>query len=260
MYKGILFLIFVVFQNLLSAQETGKFLAQEFESKGDTLKYRILYPKGFSEGKKYPLVLFLHGAGERGNDNESQLIHGSELFIENDRTGKNPAIVVFPQCPANDFWASVKREDDRLKFEFPESPEPTKALSLVSGLLDDLLERKYVEEHQVYIGGLSMGGMGTFELLQRRPNTFAAAIAICGGGNPDNVHRYAANTPVWIFHGAKDEVVPPVHSVRMATALEAAGGKVRFTMYEEANHNSWDSAFAEPQLLDWLFSFQLDEK
>ena len=99
-----------------------------------------------------------------------------------------------------------------------------------------------------------MGGMGTFEILYRKPETFAAAFAICGGGNAETVSKYASNTPLWVFHGAKDDLVDPQLSIAMVSADLKAGGKPNFNLYADANHNSWDSAFAEPQLLPWLFS------
>ena len=99
-----------------------------------------------------------------------------------------------------------------------------------------------------------MGGMGTFELVYRRARKIAGAVAICGGSNPDNAKKYSKKVPFWIFHGKKDNVVPPIQSEQMVEAIRSNGGEVRFTLYPEANHNSWDPAFAEPELLPWLFS------
>ena len=110
-----------------------------------------------------------------------------------------------------------------------------------------------IEKKQVYVGGLSMGGMGTFEMVKRNPKVFAAAIPICGGGNTAWVNQLK-KSKWWIFHGAKDDVVPPYLSQQMADALKANGASVKFTLYPNANHNSWDAAFAEPDLLTWLFS------
>jgi predicted peptidase len=108
--------------------------------------------------------------------------------------------------------------------------------------------------------GLSMGGMGTFELLSRKPDVFAAAVAICGGGDPDSVTEYASEVPLWAFHGAKDNVVAPQQSITMVSALLKEGGLPRFTLYDDADHNSWDPAFAEPGLLPWLFSHSLKKE
>ncbi len=125
---------------------------------------------------------------------------------------------------------------------------------MVMDLLETTIEEPYTKDDQVYLMGLSMGGMGTFELLSRKPDTFAAAIPICGGGEPESVSVYAKNTPLWVFHGAQDNVVHPLQSMEMVSALLKEGVHPKFTMYDFANHNSWDPAFAEPDLLPWLFS------
>jgi predicted peptidase len=121
-------------------------------------------------------------------------------------------------------------------------------------LVNKLLREGYIDKKKVYVGGLSMGGMGTFEILYRCPKTFAAAFPICGGGNSEYVGKYAKKVKIWAFHGAKDDVVPPKYSETMANAIKSNGGVIKFTIYPNDNHNSWDSAFAEPDLLPWLFS------
>ena len=120
--------------------------------------------------------------------------------------------------------------------------------------MQNITKNNYVDNSKIYVGGLSMGGMGTFEIISRQPNVFAAAFAICGGGNTENATKFATKVPMWIFHGAKDNVVKPQLSVQMVNAIINAGGTPNFTLYAEDNHNSWDSAFAEPKLLTWLFS------
>lgn len=256
MEKHLYFLLLIFFPTVITAQEEEGFEKNQFITKQDTLNYRILYPEGFSEEKEYPLVLFLHGAGERGSDNDAQLLHGGKLFLENKISNKYPAIVIFPQCPKDDYWANVAvvPGEKGTRFNFKKEGEPTLALSLVMKLTEEMLTKPFVKKSQVYIGGLSMGAMGTFEMLYRKPNDFAAAIAICGGAHPDTAKEYARNTELWIFHGAKDTVVTPEHSMRMAQAIHEAGGKANLTIYENATHNSWDPAFAEPGLLEWLFS------
>lgn len=247
--------------NYLQAQTpppeaTIDFEARSFEHKGKVLPYRILFPKNFDASQKYPLHLFLHGAGERGNNNEAQLVHGSRLFINMNES--NPAIVIFPQCPSNDSWAQVayKRnpETNEGSFQFPKESAPTWAMSAVMQLMDEMLEEPFVNKQRIYLGGLSMGGMGTFELLARRPDTFAAATPICGAGQPEHVSRWATNTPVWIFHGEDDSVVPSRYSKIMVEALLKNGVEPRFTHYPAVNHNSWDKAFAEPDLFEWIYA------
>ena len=114
--------------------------------------------------------------------------------------------------------------------------------------------KPFINKQKVYVGGLSMGGMGTFEIVYRKPNLFAAAFSICGAGNPKATKEYAKTTHFWVFHGANDNVVNPRLSVKMVDGILENGGKPNFTLYGKDNHNSWDSAFAEPELLPWLFS------
>lgn len=222
----------------------------------DTLPYRLLLPANYDASKKYPLVLFLHGAGERGNDNEKQLIHGSKLFLSDGARTKHPAIVVFPQCPTNSFWSNVSFKNDsagKRQFIFSADAEPTPAMRMAQELLHHLIQKYPVEKMQVYVMGLSMGGMGTFEIVRRNPGLFAAAIPICGGGAPSTAQQLKS-TSWWVFHGAKDFTVPIKYSEEMVKALEEVKARVKFTVYPDAGHNSWDPAFSEPDFLNWLFS------
>ncbi len=235
------------------AQTFEAFKKEIFVQDGDTLKYRILYPQDFSENKKYPVVLFLHGAGERGNDNEAQLTHGANLFLE--KNNEYPSIVIFPQAPEEDFWAKVHIDtlNGKREFKFINSETSTESLGLVIELMDSIASQKYTDENRIYVSGLSMGAMGTFELLARRPQMFAAAFAICGGADPEVVKNYRKNLNIWIFHGEKDMVVSPELSKMMAREINSAGGNAKLSLYPDATHNSWDPAFAEPFLLQWLF-------
>lgn len=251
-----LVLLILVFLGMKLHAQDSVYKAENFIQNQDTLQYRILFPKDFDETIQYPLVLFLHGAGERGNDNIKQLTHGSKLFANDMNRGAFPAIVIFPQCPQEDYWSNVTldRSTNPISFKFPLNEPPTKDLNLVMLLMEDYLSQPYVNKEKIYVGGLSMGGMGTFEILSRKPDMFAAAFSICGGGNPEAVETYANKTNLWVFHGANDDIVNPQLSVDMVSAYLKAGGKPNFTLYAEDNHNSWDSAFAEPKLLTWLFS------
>ena len=240
------------------AQEIPSYKPALYIHEGDTLPYRILFPSQFDPSQTYPLILILHGAGERGNDNEAQLIHGSRLFLQENIRKNHPAIVVFPQCPSSSYWSNVEvnRNTQPMQFEFQTEGEPTQAMKLLQGLVHSLIALPYVNKKQLYVGGLSMGGMGTLELLRREPGLFAAAFAICGGDNPENSKKYK-NTPLWLFHGSKDDVVPVKYSVELSERLEQEGAKnIRLTIYPEATHNSWAKAFADPLLLQWLLSKQ----
>lgn len=230
---------------------------KKYLNQGDTLLYRIMYPPDFDETGKYPLLLFLHGAGERGNDNEKQLVHGAGFFANPSNRKDYPAIVVFPQCPEGDWWARVEDTEDsdgKRIFTFPGKGSPKPAMRLVLKLLDEMVNTPYIDADRVYLGGLSMGGMGSFDLLAFRPNTFAAAFPICGGGNPKTARKIGRVTYFWIFHGADDTVVDPKYSEVMAEALKKHKRKVQLTIYPGTGHNSWDKAFAEPELLSWVFS------
>jgi len=257
MYKLAFTLLLSLAMTNLPAQFEKSYQKEEFISGGDTLRYRILYPLHYNPFKRYPLVLFLHGAGERGNDNEAQLLHGGKLFADSALGEKFPAIVVFPQCPQDDWWARVtndpNKKDSLGSFGFVSDQPIGKSLGLVSKLLDTLAASGTINTKRIYLAGLSMGGMGTFELLWRKPHFFAAAIPICGGGDPQKVTVYARKFPIWIFHGDSDPVVSVNNSRLMNNALQAAGAQVKYTEYPGVGHNSWDNAFAEPELLPWLF-------
>ncbi|APG60247.1 prolyl oligopeptidase family serine peptidase [Christiangramia salexigens] len=251
-----IFLCFAICSVSIFAQDRSDFKREQFISEMDTLNYRILYPENFSKEKQYPVLLFLHGAGERGNDNEAQLTHGSNLFLEKETRESYPAIIVFPQAPKEDYWAKVevKRDTVPFQFDFQNELAPTRSLSMVMKLMDSLVAKDHVNNERVYVGGLSMGGMGTYEIIYKRPEMFAAAFAICGGGNPEIASDYPKGFPIWIFHGEKDDVVPPNLSKEMARSINHYGGNAKLSLYPKDNHNSWDSAFAEPFLLSWLFS------
>jgi predicted peptidase len=239
-----------------AAQENAVYLKKWLVQNGDTLPYRVLMPLNYDSTKEYPVIFFLHGAGERGRDNERQLIHGSKFFAKEENRTQFPAIVIMPQCATTDYWANVLRVHDdagKRAFFFLEDGEPGRYMELLQELVQHVLQVYPVKRQQVYAGGLSMGGMGTFELVRRMPNTFAAAFPICGGANPATA-RKMKKVNWWIFHGAKDNVVPPKHSEDMVKALQAARANVQWTLFPEANHNAWDPTFAEPGLLPWLFS------
>ena len=254
--KLILLIGLFILGQLAKAQHQEKFSKEVFVQGADSLLFRQLLPKDFNPKKSYPLVLFLHGAGERGADNTKQLTHGAAVFTADSIQEQFPAIVLFPQCPTDDYWSqvTVDRSNYPVQLDFKYQEGPTQSMKMVLQLLDTYLQQELVDKDQVYVMGLSMGGMGTFELIYRKPETFAAAIPICGAGDPKTVNKYAQTTPIWAFHGAQDNVVAPTQSLAMVNALLEAGAHPKFTLYDFANHNSWDSAFVEPDLLPWLFS------
>lgn len=253
-YSWILFLIFTLPGWGQELYEQRAFNA----TNGHTLNYRILLPEDYNQDKKYPLVLFLHGAGERGNDNEKQLIHGSSMFLDPVFRNQHKAMVIFPQCPENSYWASmsIDRTAYPIKTDFIYPAQMTPPLESALDLVQHLVRDKHVDPKRLYIMGLSMGAMGTLEALYRRPKLFAAAIPICGGGNVDLAKKYARKLPLWLFHGDADAVVPVDFSRALYQRLTSLKATVRYTEYPGVNHNSWDKAFAEPELLSWLFNQQ----
>ncbi|MFD2245366.1 prolyl oligopeptidase family serine peptidase [Pontibacter ruber] len=260
-YKHLITLLILAWFVTFSASAQDELEAYErrqFVHGNDTLPYRILYPENYKPDQKYPLILVLHGAGERGRNNESQLVHGAKLFLKPEYRQQYPAIVVFPQCPPEDYWSNVNivysADSSSRTFNYRKGGSPTRSLKAVMELVEELEKFGSIDKRRMYLGGLSMGGMGTFELLRRKPDTFAAAFPICGGGHPAGARKYAKKVSLWVFHGEEDGVVPVEKSTVMVEAIRKAGGDVKYTVYPGVNHNSWDYAFAEPELLSWLFS------
>ena len=254
--KKILAFILIAFSATVNAQDLTLYQKKEYTyGEGKILPYRILYPENYDKSRKYPLVLFLHGAGERGNNNEKQLIHGSKLFLNANNRQNYPAIVVFPQCPENSFWSSVNvnRNKTPITFEFNYDNSITWPLDAVQKLMTQLLKNEAVDKKRCYITGLSMGGMGTFEMLYRFPKLFAAALPICGGGDALRYDERVKKTTFWIFHGDADAVVNVNESRAMVEKLKSLKVDVTYTEYKNVNHNSWDNAFAESTFLSWMF-------
>jgi predicted peptidase len=259
MLKKIFLFICLILPAIGNAQNRGLYEKFQFIQNGDTLPYRILLPENYDSSKAYPLVYFLHGRGESGNDNEKQLSNGSALFLRDSIRQSYPAIVVFPQCAANSYWSNVHTIADskgKRTFYFVPDGEASSSMKLLLSLSYNLEVRYKIKKDQVYVMGLSMGGMGTFEFVRRKPGYFAAAVAICGGASPATALSMK-KTKWWIFHGGKDDIVLPEFSDKMQAALKKAGATVRYTVYPEANHNSWDPAFREPELLSWMFAQRL---
>jgi predicted peptidase len=214
-----------------------------------TLKYRLLKPYQYSFGKKYPLVIFLHGAGERGDDNLVTLKHGAKDFADEARRKEFPAYVLVPQCPKDKKWSEV----DWSKASSSLPDQASDSMQLLKELVDEMVENAGVDTERIYITGLSMGGYGTWDAIARYPNFFAAAAPICGGGDPKTVERFR-NLPIWCFHGAKDPVVKVIRSQEMIEALKKVGGNPRYTEYPDLQHDSWTVTYKNPEFYTWLFA------
>jgi predicted peptidase len=255
MNKLLASLIGFLFVFCSSAQEVALFEKKVLISGIDTLRYRILYPENYRAGKSYPLIVFLHGSGERGNDNELQLKHGGKLFAREDIRNNHAAIVVFPQCPKDSAWSRFKRGQKMNEWYYDATLTATTPALLVKKLMDSLINTGKADKKRMYIGGLSLGGMGTYDMLVRYPGYFAAAFPICGATDVNAFLSQAGPVPMWIFHGAEDVVVPPTFNRELYKGLMEKGARnVRYTEYPGVNHNSWDNAFAEADLLPWIMS------
>ncbi|MCD8031327.1 MAG: dienelactone hydrolase family protein [Bacteroides sp.] len=228
----------------------GEYEKKQFVSQGDTLNYRLLRPEPGQQ--QYPLVLFLHGGGERGSDNEKQLSHGSEMFRNPVNREKYPAYVLYPQCPEDGYWAYRNRPETFTPAEMPSGVPISPVMELVVGLLDEYLQRPDVDIDRVYVIGLSMGGMGTFDLACRYPEVLAAAIPICGTVNPARLEA-AKNVHFRIFHGDKDSTVPVSGSREAYKSLKQIGADVEYIEFPGVNHDSWTPAFNYPDFMEWLF-------
>ena len=235
-------------QSTVFAQSSRFSVNQYVNSKGDTLLYRQLNPD-YDTIRKYPLVIFLHGSGERGNDNEAQLKWGVMNFATDQAMTMYPAIVIAPQCPSGLQWSNFTRADG---LDMKLQPTPSKPMSLLIELIQQAIKKMPVDTNRIYITGLSMGGFGTYDAIERYPNLFAAAVPVCGGGD---VSRAAsiAHIPTWIFHGAEDAAVNPEYSLKMVDALTKAGAHPGFTQYPEVGHFSWLGAYSDPLMIEWLF-------
>ena len=211
-------------------------------------------PENYDAAQRYPLVLFLHGGGERGRDNERQLTHGGSLWLRPENRG---LIVLAPQCPPESYWASVgiDRSTAPITLTFNYSNPITPPLRAALEVVEKLKAEEQVDASRVYVTGLSMGGMGTFEAVYRKPGLFAAAAAICGGGDTAAYNPATARVPFRVYHGDADAVVSVSESRKMVRRLQGLNANVEYIEYEGVNHNSWDNAFAENDFVSWLLKF-----
>jgi predicted peptidase len=239
------------------SRDTG-FLNRTILLNGTTYRYQVYVPADWSKRKRWPVILFLHGAGERGDDGLIQTEVGIGTAIRR-HSERFPCIVVFPQCRKGLWWTDAQMEAQALK------------------ALDQAMKEFNADPQMVYLTGISMGGYGTWHMASRNPGRFAALAPVCGGIRPpaglETGHTqtppsdpYAAtaekigSTPVWVFHGEADPVVPVAESRKMVEALKAIGGNVRYSEYPGVGHNSWDKAYAEPDFVPWLLSYKLKSR
>jgi predicted peptidase len=220
-YKPVIFIAMI-----LLCQITAK--AQQTEHTMILYTHYLLYvPVEKPDSGLYPLILFLHGMGERGDDLNLVKKNGPPSFLD-DTTGF-PFVVISPQCPRDERW------------------DPYRLLSL----LDQVETMVPVDKDRVYVTGLSMGGYGTWALAMAAPERFAAIAPVCGGGDSTRLGKIK-NMPIWVFHGAKDDVVPLSESERLVNGLKKLGADVKFTVYPEYRHDAWIPAYSNPGLYQWF--------
>jgi predicted peptidase len=219
------------------------FIPGFYKGHGTVMPYRLFVPQGYSPNNKYPLVIWLHGAGSAGTDNLGQISLdnrlGTHFWARPENQEKHPAFVLAPQSPGG--W------DDN------SSGSLSKELKLVLEILEVVRKNYSIDAERLYIAGQSNGGIGAWGLITKKPGLFAAAVPLCGAGNPKLAFR-AARTAVWAFQGEKDDVIPPEFSRTMISAIKRAGGNPRYTEYKGVGHEIWERVFKEPELEDWLFA------
>lgn len=243
----------VMTQSLFAADVADRFAARTYKGAAGELKYRLFTPADYDAQKKYPLVLFFHGAGERGDDNTKQLVHGMQDFSSAAVQQKYPCFIVAPQCPNDEQWVNVPWS----AAEHTMPQKPAKSLQLSLDLLKSLQDEFSIDPKRMYVTGLSMGGYATWDIIQREPELFAAAAPICGGGDKAGA-KVMARLPLWAFHGGSDSAVNPQRSRDMIAAIKAAGGAPKYTEYEKVGHDSWSATYRDPEFYAWLFAQQRD--
>jgi len=242
----VLFFTFLICSTTKSSfAQSSRFSKEKYISGGDTLFYRQLFPDADTM-RRYPLVVFLHGSGERGHDNEAQLKWGVNNFATDENMIRHPAFVIAPQCPEKMGWSNFLRKDMSLE------SAPTRPMELLIGLIRQIIKTLPVDSNRIYITGLSMGGFGTYDAIERYPNLFAAAVPVCGAGDTSKA-PLIKHLPIWIYHGAEDPAVNPKYSLEMFEALTRAGAHPGFTQLPETGHFSWLAAYSDAIMMDWLF-------
>lgn len=233
-YIGVLWILFFLWTSAMAQQPAagsqvpvqGKTL---FIKKATAYPYLIYLPRDYDANRRegFPVLLFLHGAGERGNDLSLVRKNGTPGFVES--MEDFPFILVSPQCPAGEVWDSER----------------------LMAVLDEVVATYSTDTNRIYCTGLSMGGYGTFALAAAYPWRFAAIAPVCGGGFPLTAQKLK-NIPVWAFHGDQDPVVPPSESKKMVDAINFFGGQAKLTLYPGVGHNAWEPAYSDPELYHWL--------
>ena len=218
---------------------------------GESMPYRLFMPRDYDPAKKYPLLLSLHGAGSRGDDNLTQLRPWVAGWMTEEVQRKHPCIILMPQCHRGQQWVNTPWGKGSYDSE---NISPSVAMELAKAIFDKIVKEKSIDRDRIYVMGASMGGYGTWGFIMDNPELVAAAVPICGAGDPSRAATIK-HIPIWAFHGDIDNVVPPSGSTDMIEAIRRAGGTAaKSTMYEGVRHGSYTMAWREQELIDWLFA------
>ncbi|MBN8709169.1 MAG: alpha/beta fold hydrolase [Verrucomicrobia bacterium] len=228
------------------------FTFHKFEEDGRVLPYRLLVPAPIEPGKQYPLVIFMHGAGERGIDNRIQLrnFRSTVEFWK-----KHPCFVIAPLCPRRDQAPEAVWVDTPFGSGVGHTmkEQPTWPMRLALDAIDEFIATHPVDRHRIYVTGLSMGGFATWEILQRRGKMIAAAVPVCGGADTAFASKLVA-IPIWVTHGDADDIVPVSRSRDIIAAIKAARGNPKYTEFPGVKHDAWTYTYSNSEIWDWMFS------
>lgn len=225
-------------------------------SDGSLMPYRISLPMGYDKAQTYPLVVYLHPMGERGEDNTAHVASNSvmQTLLSNENQAAYPCIIIAPQCPESAVWSQNLEDYWRKNSTAKYTGTGQYMLEYVMGLTQEITERYSVDKNRIYVTGASMGGYGTWAMITEYPEVFAAAVPICGGGDTSQAAKIQS-TAVWAFHGTKDRTIDVRESQAMVQAVTAAGNpNVTLTEYPGEDHWSWELAYREAELFPWLFA------
>lgn len=229
----------------------NQFYGREYRLDGDTLKYRVLYPSGYDSGLKFPLFIFLHGENERGWNNILQMKYGGKLYIEQTNRDYYPAVVILPQCPTNDGWA-VYNVLNGGEIEIPDNPMETRTEQVVAKLINHYMNLSYVDKNRIYLVGMDDGAMGALDLLARYPDWFTAVVSMSGTVFPDRLQKIK-KVAVRMYNGEEDKVVRIESARDVYNQLKANGCEADIVEYRGTGHDTWTTALAGSDFLEWIF-------
>lgn len=236
---------------------TKVFKKQIYTAENYSLPFGIYVPKNYDCGENYPLLVFLHGAGERGNDNHLQLTVALQRMFDDPSSPVYDSIVIAPQCPENRQW--VMAPFDCGNYSVAETPE-SEELEAVCGIIRSIIADYNVDKDRIYVTGISMGGYGTWDMLCRHGSRIAAGMPICGGGDPSFAKKLKF-IPIRTFHGSEDGAVPVDGTRKMYAALKNAGSKaIHFTELDGMEHGIWDMVYSDRENIDWLYKQKLSDR